>query len=65
MAYRYFGINFGQHEFDITESASPIGADVELRVQESNVPLVGTNNDIMVKLQELENYFSGKTTINN
>ena len=62
MAYRYFGLNFGQHEFDIQESDNPLSTDVELRIDKALLPVPGTNADSLQKLSEIMNYLAGKST---
>lgn len=65
MAQRYWSINFGQTEFNVTETATTTaGADIEVRVNLSAIPASenGGNAAVRQKLQEIENFITGKST---
>lgn len=52
MASRFYGLNRGQHEFDVTEGAATGATDVEIRVDTGKNL---TKEEILQKLRELMN----------
>jgi hypothetical protein len=53
MANRYYGLNRGQQQDDVTEGSSTGSTDIEVRVDLSKS---FTKGDVVVKLEELRNY---------
>lgn len=62
MASRSYSLSFGQTAFSVAEGTAVPGAgDVEVRVNLANIPQAGTNNDVIVKLQEIIDWLSGRS----
>ena len=59
MADRFFGLNRGQREFDVTEGASTGSTDIEIRVDTGKS---WKKSEILQKLEELKNHILAKQT---
>lgn len=67
MAVRFYGRNFGQTEFSVTDTATTSTLDVEVQVNLANIPAQAggartSNNDVILALKDIINYLSGKGT---
>jgi hypothetical protein len=62
MASRSYSLSFGQTAFNVAEGTNAPGAgDVEVRINLANIPQPGTNNDVIVKLQEIIDWLTGRS----
>ena len=55
MARRFFGLNVGQHEFDVTDAATTQTKDIELNVDLSKMPGQSGNQWILEALVYIGN----------